>query len=73
MRNMYEISKKEKKDGFYHMHGLGCEKSIVKQKKYKLMGEVFSNSIEALEAAKKIHHNIKPCRLCCPSCFNQKN
>jgi hypothetical protein len=72
MKNFYEISKKEKKDGFYHLHGLGCEKSKTKQKKYKMMGGVFQNSLEALEAAKKIHPNIKTCRLCCPSCHEEK-
>lgn len=73
MRNFYEISKKEKKDGYYHLHGQGCKKSITKQKKYRMMEGVFENSIEALEAARKIHQNVKPCKHCCPSCFNQRN
>jgi hypothetical protein len=73
MRNFYKITKKEKKDGNYHLHSLGCKKTLKNQKKYYSMPDLFNNSLEALAAARKIHPNIKPCKLCCPSCFNQEN
>lgn len=73
MSNLYKITKKVKKDGNHRLHGLGCKKTLDNQKKYYTMGGLFHSSLEALEAARKIHPNIKPCKHCCPSCFKQEN
>ncbi len=73
MRNFYKITKKEKKDGNYHLHSFPCKKALKRQKKYNDMEDLFNNSLEALEAARKMHPNIKPCKHCCPSCFKQEN